>query len=172
MVVGRKSYRIDKNIETVKHDFNVLTGNSTIDEVSCKLELLYGEIHDTDFSWYRERVPRQLHTPRINGKLVKVTNDITKIDIEIIASFEFLIIDILSVVIMASVVLFADIFPKWNNFPLFLKYPCLFLLIFFFPIMNGIHYLYHLKNMLNDISLYIDGYYDKYIKRGRKMNLP
>jgi hypothetical protein len=172
MLVKRKTYYVDKNIETVKHDFNVLTGNSTIDEVSRKLELFYGEIHDTDFSWYRERRPRQLHTPRINGKLIKETNILTRIEIEIIASLFFVVIDVLWVIIMALIILCTGISSKWNELSSFLKYVYFFIMIFLAPIANWKHYFYHLKNMLNDISLYIDGYYDKYIKRERKINLP
>jgi hypothetical protein len=163
MVIKKLNYFINKDFETVKKEFDTLTGESSIDEEANKMEIFYGKINNDEFHFYCEP-GRRLHSPEIKGKLIKEKYNLTKIEIEIIASPFYIICDIIWIIIMSYITFFTEISPKWNEIPKILKYVFLFLGIFLIPIMNNIHYFYNLKNMLDDIVLYSEGYYNKYIK--------
>ncbi|GHT77719.1 hypothetical protein FACS1894130_02990 [Spirochaetia bacterium] len=160
----KKEYFIEKNIDVMKNELNRITGNSGLEDIKNNMEIFHGEIVGNKIFIDCDDGNNRLHRPKLIVELIEVSEFKTKIEVKIIASLVVYITEIICIIIFIYLFYFSNDSIQIEYVSRIINHVIKSFLIILIPAINEGHYFYHLRNMLDDIELYIEGYYDKYMK--------
>ena len=148
---------IEKNIETVLKDFSILFGHN-----KDNLNLFFGKIDNNEFIMRpHPTIPKKINRfcePILCGLILKEIQNETKITINVILE----IIDVITYIIFSICFLFLLVMS--NLYIEETLYKILFSIgSLFFPVGNIIYINYTKNIMIEDIQLYKNGNYNKYL---------
>ena len=157
MNIGEKTLLINKDINVVISDLKKLTRNPKIVEDFNKNYVFYGEINGNCFKYGTDRLLQGglLYTPEIHGEIFEENNK-TIIKMKIRTSFFTILCNIVVLIFAITHTIKSLAILSGNN-----RYIIIVpVLLFFIPAFSFINYHFQLKEILNDLNLYRDGYYD------------
>jgi hypothetical protein len=161
MRISTKYITINKNIDKTRNDLIKITRKPGKHYYKNwwknGYRIFFGCISNNNFEFHCLKSGK-LDTPVLYGELMEKNIDETILKIDIHASKFHIVINIIWIIIILSMVL-KDIIWGSN------KAVFMILFIFLLPVMDYSYYFYNLKEMLNDLNLYKNGYYDEHIKK-------
>ena len=167
MNIGKKGIFVERNIDQVNDDIEKLIWNRGSEEPIDELKVFCGEMNNGYFKlspyklFPQRRFPYGLPLPELHGGLIEKNNG-AQVIFDIVAPFRYIVFNIIFIIFNIYIII-TRIIPNWLDIDLHWNILSV-VMIFFIPVLHCTYYLFNLKELVEDIQLCVEGYYNKYSK--------